>query len=284
MRKNLKVLFMFLAVFCFCGLFSPKQVQAAKSYTLKANVNYTLKNMDITGDKKDDKLVILSKYDSSKGRYKITVGVNQKAALIIYPNKSRTPSIKLFSLDNGLKYLYLSGTSGSTQEYSRLYFYKNNKFVRALDLRSIVNNTYFKSYSVAPQYVSKNNIAFKLKTNSYTVGNVEWLETFTFSAGKAVRQIKTRPVLTSSNNGKAITRTAKRSFYLKKTAGSTKNSAIVYKNDTVKISSIYVKNKKVYYKITKSDGKSGWIPSMTYSTWKNLGSDRTGYFFKNLSL
>lgn len=235
---------------------SPKATKGAKVYTLKANKLY--KSYDITGDKRADRIKIVSSKSAEGGFQGIKVVVNGKT---VYRNKkaagmSSGPQVKLIKLKNGKPFLFLSAYSDNPDtDLSVVLAYKSGKLKTAIDGNKALGKKFSWDSTVGRiQKVSGNTITMTYSTSSYMFGAVEATYSYTYKSGK----------LKAASTGTFKVAEGKKSYKALKPITVYKNTAckakkfIIAKGDKVKFTNIFVKGNTVRVKV-KVGAKTGWI-------------------------
>jgi hypothetical protein len=251
-----------LAVGMFLGVLDCTPVQAATAsfVTLKDGKTYT--KYDVTGDGKKDTVSFKSEM---KNVFTFRAYVNKKCALTVelddYPYYYTT--IKLITLKNGKKYLYLHLAGDDDDGPYDLYTYKNGKFKKEVNLIKNVPNGYMPTPEISK--VSGNKIYFKTTYCTDVVGGMRYNFTYQYKSGKLKLTSNTFKVTgygISSKGGiakKAGTFSLAKSvkLYSKKTLKG--KTFTLSKGTKVKVTKIYITSKTVSYYVKASNGKSGWL-------------------------
>lgn len=245
----------------------PTNVEAAS--TVK-NLSYgcgskTTFRVDMTGNGKNNKVVVTPKFESSDEFYfdKLTISVDDKKALSLDCKDTQVLGIALNYLKIGKNvYLQLIGrTDNDYTTMNRLYKYNNSN--KKLTLAKKFDHRY--EYDIVA--ASGSTITVKCWDQPSQLGGISWKFKYNFSNGKFTRKSSTATV--KSGLGEVQSKYSK---YYKKNQFKVKESSLTFytnidcnsvsfeasKNDVLTLKKIKVSGKKMYA-LFSNGNESGWI-------------------------
>lgn len=234
----------------------------AKMYTLKVNKLYT--SYDITGDKRPDRIKVVTLKQQEGVYIGLKVVINGKTA---YTNKKATasgkPTVKLIRLRNGKPFLYLSAFEYNPgTDLSAVFSYRSGKLKAVIDSKKALGTKFGwdGTYGTIKK-VSGNTITMNYSTSTYMFGAIDATYKYTYKSGT----LKTASTGTfkPSENRKSYKALMDIPVY-KNTACKAKKFTIST-GDSVKFTNIYVKGNTVRVKV-KVGAKTGWIKCATSPT------------------
>lgn len=259
-KKN--ILMFLLAVGMILGVIDCTPVQAATASVVTFKESKTYTKYDVTGDGVKDTVSFKSEM---KKVFTFSAYVNDECALTVeldgYPDYIST--IKLVTLKNGKKYLYLHLAGDDDMGPYDLYTYKNGKFEKEVNLIKNVPNGYMPTAQISK--VSGNKIYFKNTYCSNVLGGIIYNTTYKYKSGKLKLTSNTYKIagygraekggIAKKTSTFSLAKSVK--LYSKKTLKG--KTFTLSKGTKVKVTKIYITSKTVSYYVKTSNGKSGWL-------------------------
>ena len=248
------------------GILFAKPVQA-NPVKAAVPVNKTVKNYDITGDGRNDKIVIktVASADEDDMCSALTISVNGKRAYEISDTRFFADvDAAIYTLGNGQPFLYLNTCSeGDMGPVCALLRYdKSGKFEKALDFQTIMGD-FGSDRAGRVTKVDGNNIVITEEIVSYSLGINAIEFTYKYSRGRfipASRFGNYKTIYVGRRNTRYLY--ANKIIPVYKTSGS---SALMYdlvKGSRVKIGRCALVKGKMYIEVTYK-GRTGWIQALT---------------------
>lgn len=273
MKSLIAVLFVFVAT-----LATDTTIQAAEalvedvgSYDIggQDECDFVYNKIDITGDKKKDKIRVVYKpteyvddYDIVRGVLKIYV--NGKCAFKEDGAYRPEWSIQAVRLQSGIGFLRITGAHGTVQgTRGGLYYCRKNKLKLAYDLVGLTKG-HKNGYENIQLSAKGNKIIIDRLTQFNLTGRFSYRQTLVWRKGKL--QLASRKMKIKSDNPKVWTATKTIKVYKK--IGSKKTAYYLKKGQKIKIIGLTYKNKDYYFKV-KHVGKKGvgYIPNSSAVTY-----------------
>jgi hypothetical protein len=170
--------------------------------------------------------------------------------------------MKLITLSNGKKYLYLHLAGDDDYGPYSLYIYENGMFTEAVNLIENQPSGYLPTVEV--KKVSGNKIVFKNTYCTDVLGGIRYESTYQYKSGELKLTSKTYKLqgygwgesgIATTTQMFSLTRTVK--LYGTKTLKG--NTISLKKGTKVKVTKIYISSKTVSYYLKAENGKSGWL-------------------------
>lgn len=156
--------------------------------------------VDLTGDKKNEKVTLKETKSSDGYVSKMQIKINKKTALTLKNTESFYTTIIYFQMSSSRQFLQIYGTGDNdTLAYNRIYRYnkKTGKLVRVLNLGSYKNaNAY------AVKKVTKNTIKVNFSYQPSETGTLKWKYTYTYKNGKFRLKSSTAAVKSGLSSGR----------------------------------------------------------------------------------
>ena len=257
------------------GSAMPAQAATAsfKDFGFSTAATRTVSKYDITGDGKNDKIVMKMSGMSGNGSYsKVDIVVNGKDALnLSYPSGDGTFGIStgIVTLQNGKKYFYLADAlMNDYQSVVTLYNY-NNKAQRLIveyDFLTM-NNLYpedspgrILDYRHATiKGVSGNVITVDLGFQCSALAQVRARFKLSYRKGKLQLYSRYGNILTVGGKSVGTPKKLLVKTVAFKEGNSPKATRNFYKNSMLKISKLYIGNKILRFRVKNAAGRAGYI-------------------------
>ncbi|MDO5391240.1 MAG: hypothetical protein Q4F24_09160 [Eubacteriales bacterium] len=234
-------------------------VKAATSGVTTLQTNKTYQSYDLDGDGKKDSIQMRT----SQSGYKMlaSVYVNGKKVYNM-PNNHwwQSAGIKMITLGNGKNFVY-AWMEGESMSCDRILQYKNKKMSTVVDINNLMKKYQSKSYvSWYPSNgikVSGNTMSVKVSSMNWTIAGASFIFQYKYKDG-TLKRVSYSGVI--ENSGVYI---VDKKFPVYKKAGSSLVSFTANYGQKVTANKYYLKDGKMWIKLTNSAGKSGWIKALT---------------------
>lgn len=256
------LLLLFTVMTCIFSLPCVAHAAKASAVTLKADKTY--KNYDITGDQKKDTIKIKTgKHVSYDWKDKLSVIINGKTCYK-FTNQyfEGEPTIRLYTMTNGKKFLYLDAQSTNGDgPVCAVFQYKSGKLKKVIDFHKLFEG-YGSHLRGSVQKVKGNTLYTEYYVMSWSTGPSTIKVNYTYKNGTLKRTGNTYQYKENYSYGKKTT-----TFYANKSlaattgANSSKKAFTVKKGGKVTVSKCYSNGKKMLIQV-KYKGKYGWIKAL----------------------
>lgn len=260
MKKSWIFSSMLALAFLFC-LLPARNAQAANPQEVDLTGSYYT-SYDITGDGVNDIIQIRKRQTTSIGYDNFSIMINgQEAIYLTHDYYFYEDYVKLYMLQDGtvIVYVYLQGDNGDGP--CALYVYGDGTLNRLLDFQ-----TFFKygSHNTGEVLkVSGNRLKVKLFSMSQAFAGIDLKYTYQYKNGRLIPVTKYGKVKVYKNykygRGKKVT--ARKSFWLHKSATSSKKKIRVNKGQKFRVEKCYVNGSRVRFKVKLTNGRTGWVKS-----------------------
>lgn len=260
MKKSWIFSSMLALAFLFC-LLPARNAQAANPQEVDLTGSYYT-SYDITGDGVNDTIQIRKRQTTSIGYDNFSFMINgQEAIYLTHDYYFYEDYVKLYTLQDGtvIVYVYLQGDNGDGP--CALYVYGDGTLNRLLDFQ-----TFFKygSHNTGEVLkVSGNRLKVKFFSMSQAFAGIDLKYTYQYKNGRLIPVTKYGKVKVYKNykygRGKKVT--ARKSFWLYKSAISSKKKIRVNKGQKFRVEKCYVNGSKVRFKVKLTNGRTGWVKS-----------------------
>lgn len=260
MKKSWIFSSMLALAFLFC-LLPARNAQAANPQEVDLTGSYYT-SYDITGDGVNDTIQIRKRQTTSIGYDNYSFMINgQEAIYLTHDYYFYEDYVKLYTLQDGtvIVYVYLQGDNGDGP--CALYVYGDGTLNRLLDFQ-----TFFKygSHNTGEVLkVSGNRLKVKFFSMSQAFAGIDLKYTYQYKNGRLIPVTKYGKVKVYKNykygRGKKVT--ARKSFWLYKSATSSKKKIRVNKGQKFRVEKCYVNGSKVRFKVKLTNGRTGWVKS-----------------------
>lgn len=263
---------MALAVLFCIAMPSTAQAATASSKTIynhktshKLGDLATVSKYDVTGDKKKDMLSFLTEKSGDDAKLTIYIG-NYKALTVKAPKTNFAAKVKLLTLKNGKKFLFISTQGGSDDEglnNDGVYRYKSHKLKAVLKAKAAKGLRYNDIRSVK---VSGNSVTVKYNAMSLTAGVMQFSYKYKYKKGtlKAASSSSVIKAHSTAAN-KMVTGwfTAAHNINAKASASSSAATKVLAADTKVKFTKVALKGKVLWFKVKSESGSSYWIKNST---------------------
>lgn len=260
MKKSWIFSSMLALAFLFC-LLPARNAQAANPQEVNLTGSYYT-SYDITGDGVNDTIQIRKRQTTSIGYDNFSIMINgQEAIYLTHDYYFYEDYVKLYTLQDGtvIVYVYLQGDNGDGP--CALYVYGDGTLNRLLDFQ-----TFFKygSHNTGEVLkVSGNRLKVKLFSMSQAFAGIDLKYTYQYKNGRLIPVTKYGKVKVYKNYkyGRRKKVTARKSFWLYKSATSSKKKIRVNKGQKFRVEKCYVNGSRVRFKVKLTNGRTGWVKS-----------------------
>ena len=260
MKKSWIFSSMLALAFLFC-LLPARNAQAANPQEVDLTGSYYT-SYDITGDGVNDTIQIRKRQTTSIGYDNFSIMINgQEAIYLTHDYYFYEDYVKLYTLQDGtvIVYVYLQGDNGDGP--CALYVYGDGKLNRLLDFQTFFRYGSHNTGEVLK--VSGNRLKVKLFSMSQAFAGIDLKYTYQYKNGRLIPVTKYGKVKVYKNykygRGKKVT--ARKSFWLYKSATSSKKKIRVNKGQKFRVEKCYVNGSRVRFKVKLTNGRTGWVKS-----------------------
>ena len=258
-------------IFAMLILVRPMSAQAANPTAVRLREGVTYQKYDITGDRKADKILIRSVYDSwgdGWGPVGIEISVNGKTACrFIHRDDgyhvAGSTYAALYTLKNGLPLLYIScGTDYDEDVLSMLLQYRAGKLNKIIDF-----DTAFVKYGMHADgrvvRVSGNSMVLGFSLVSWTLGVSQYNFAYTYRNG-TMRMANNLGTVSISKigGGSGRTVTVGRNLRVYTNVSARKTAFLLKRGNKVSVNRIYYGKAGVWLQIYYK-GKIGYLKCLT---------------------
>ncbi len=252
----------------FC-LMPYRTAQAANPQQVDLTEGSYYTNYDITGDGVNDTIQIRKKQIATDVYDEFFMYVNgQEVIHLTHDYHFYEDYVKLYTLQNKtvIVYIYLQGDN--LDGPCGLYVYDNGRLNQLLDFQTFFKYGMHNTGEVLK--VSGNRLKVKFYSMSWAFATLDMKYTYEYKNG-TLRQISKYGKVKIHKNyidspGKKVT--ARKSFWLYKSATSSKKKIRVNKGQKFRVEKCYVNGSKVRFKVKLANGKTGWVKSPKRSLTK----------------
>ena len=260
MKKSWIFSSMLALAFLFC-LLPARNAQAANPQEVDLTGSYYT-SYDITGDGVNDTIQIRKRQTTSIGYDNFSIMINgQEAIYLTHDYYFYEDYVKLYTLQDGtvIVYVYLQGDNGDGP--CALYVYGDGTLNRLLDFQTFF---FFFSHNIGEVLKeSGNRLKVKLFSMSQAFAGIDLKYTYQYKNGRLAPVTKYGKVKVYKNykygRGKKVT--ARKSFWLHKSATSSKKKIRVNKGQKFRVEKCYVNGSRVRFKVKLTNGRTGWVKS-----------------------
>lgn len=260
MKKSWIFSSMLALAFLFC-LLPARNAQAANPQEVDLTGSYYT-SYDITGDGVNDTIQIRKRQMTSIGYDNFSIMINgQEAIYLTHDYYFYEDYVKLYTLQDGtvIVYVYLQGDNGDGP--CALYVYGDGTLNRLLDFQTFFRYGSHNTGEVLK--VSGNRLKVKFFSMSQAFAGIDLKYTYQYKNGRLAPVTKYGKVKVYKNykygRGKKVT--ARKSFWLYKSATSSKKKIRVNKGQKFRVEECYVNGSKVRFKVKLTNGRTGWVKS-----------------------
>ncbi len=229
---------------------NPQQADLTGSY-------YT--NYDITGDGVNDTIRIRKRQVASGVYDGFYMSVNgQEVIHLLHNYYFYEDHVKLYTLQDGtvIVYIYLQGDN--LDGPCGLYVYGNGRLNQVLNFQTFFKYGMHNTGEVLK--VSGNRLKVKFFSMSQAFAGIDMKYTYQYKNGRLIPVTKYGKVKVYKKKPKKPA-TARKSFWLYKSATSSKKKIRVNKGQKFRVEKCYVNGSQVRFKVKLTNGRNGWVKS-----------------------
>lgn len=271
MKKTRKLLAaMILSLICAVGIGASAFAANPTSVTLKPGKTY--RSYDITGDGQPDTIVISQKKHVYEGEYtgvykEMRVLVNEKQAYRlneIYCDLD----IKLFTLENGVPYLYIDVTG---DDYwvaeSGLFRYQNGALKKSIDFHKVARKCGV-GQRADVRWIKGNTLTVDYFVNAYSFATSKVRHYYRYTNGslKQTSQIGTFQSINFKSAPRSLTTRIKLTAYKSQTSGQ--KAFTIPAGKSIRIDKCYWNKNYMRFRV-RYNGRYGWVKAATSTYEKN---------------
>lgn len=283
MKKTRKLfVMMILTLICAVGIGASAFAANPASVTIKPGKTY--RSYDITGDGQPDTIVISQKKHMYEGEYtgvykEMRVWVNEKQAYRlneIYCDLD----IKLFTLENGVPYLYIDVTG---DDYwvaeSGLFRYQNGALKKSVDFHKVARKCGV-GQRADVRWIKGNTLTVDYFVNAFSFATSKVRYYYRYSNGslKQTSQIGTFQSINFKSAPRSLTTRIKLTAYTSHTSGQ--KAFTIPAGKSVRIDKCYWNKNYMRFRV-KYNGRYGWVKAAT-STYEKYNVGSFSRQFKNV--
>lgn len=233
-------------------------VKAAVPGVTALQTNKTYKSYDLDGDGKKDSIQMKTYWSGYSLR--ASIYVNGKNVYSMPKNYWESAGIRMITLGNGKNFIY-TYMEGSSMSCDWILQYKSKKMSKVVDINNLMKKYQSKSYvSWYPSNgikVSGNTMSVKVESMNWTIAGTSFIFQYKYKDGTLKRVSYSGAI----ENSRVYI--VDKKFPVYKKAGSSLVSFTANYGQKVTANKYYLKDGKMWIKLTNSAGKSGWIKALT---------------------
>ncbi len=240
---------------------------------------------DITGDGKNDSIYIHceepNEYDYGYG-YQWSVFINDKMAYEIKDDWGIKPEVRLYQVNEKRNYISIEQhqvNNGDISDYV-LYQIEKEQLKRVCDFFcNNISPSHVFHYGAQLQTMTKDKIKLLCSNQFNATAHMQWEMEFEYKDNKWIlSSTEYQVVYDSYLDDKKDGMTANQQFIVYMTTACDEEAFSVKKGEVVMIDKVSIKNGKVCFRVTNTEGNEGWLLDPEDSSLKINDEWLYGYF------